>query len=359
MKLKTLTIALLVAAAWAMPANAAIDPSNPDWLIYRDPFGTGPTEDPSYYDQYAEVTQGDTLTLHVVVNFNTGDWTQIGSYHSAFWYVPAVVENFPTPNYAWSWMSQMANPYPADYQANGYVQLYNYNYAGSAQSVWEEPASAPFVLVSWDLKIADNAPLGTTTINMRWRSYNIMGYPYQIGAHYIETDPAFTINVLPSYITGDFDHDGDVDDKDIDALCDFIRDGLPYDPEYDISADGTSGGSDSVVDLLDLDYHVHSLVETTIGNGTEYSDFNLDGLVDTTDLTRLATNYGDDDWKWDDGNANRYIDTDIDNTDLTILATYYGFVASVDAIPEPATMSLLAAGTATMLRRRRNRPSVT
>jgi len=155
------------------------------------------------------------------------------------------------------------------------------------------------------------------------------------------------------YGPGDFDHDYDVDDADIDMLCDFIRLGLPYDAEYDISADGTSEGTDGFIDLLDLDYHVRSLVETAIGNGTEYGDFNLDGMIDTTDLTRLATNYGPDDWKWDDGNANRYIDTDIDNTDLTILATYYGFVASVDAIPEPATLSLLALGGVALFRRKR------
>jgi len=153
-------------------------------------------------------------------------------------------------------------------------------------------------------------------------------------------------------VPGDFDSDTDVDDEDIDMLCDFIRLGLAYDEKYDISADGTSGGTDGSVDLLDLAYHVRSLVETAVGNGTEYGDFNLDGMVDTTDLTRLATNYGDDDWKWDDGNANRYIDTNIDNTDLTILATYYGF-GEPDIVPGPATLFVMGCGAAGILRRRR------
>jgi len=153
-------------------------------------------------------------------------------------------------------------------------------------------------------------------------------------------------------LPGDFDDDGDVDDADIDALCDFIRGGLPYDALYDVSGPGEDGVPDGFVDTNDLNYHVHALVQTSVGNGTEYGDFNLDGKVDTTDLTRLATNYGADDWKWDDGNANRHLDTDIDNTDLTILATFYGF-GEPDTVPEPATAGLLLTGALVALRRRR------
>jgi len=153
---------------------------------------------------------------------------------------------------------------------------------------------------------------------------------------------------------GDFDLDGDVDDADIDMLCDFIRNGLAYDSLYDVSGPGEDGVPDSVVDTNDLDYHIRALVETAVGNGTEYADFNLDGMVDTTDLTRLATNYGAGDWKWDEGNANRNIDLVIDTTDLAILATYYGFVASPDAIPEPMTLSVLVLGASGLLRIRRN-----
>jgi len=156
----------------------------------------------------------------------------------------------------------------------------------------------------------------------------------------------------PEPVPGDFDGIDGVNDIDIDMLCDFIRDGTPYDSLYDISG-SVEGVADGFVDTLDLDYLVRVLVETAIGNGTEYGDFNLDGLVDTTDLTRLATNYGPDDRKWDDGNANRYIDTDIDNTDLTILATYYGF-GEPDVVPEPATLTLLAIGAAALLRRRKS-----
>jgi len=142
---------------------------------------------------------------------------------------------------------------------------------------------------------------------------------------------------------GDFDGDGDVDALDIDALADAIRLGLT-DAKYDLTGD-------SLINTADLDMMVRSLVETTIGNGTEYGDFSLDGQIDTTDLTRLATFYGPG-TKWSEGNANRNIDMLIDTTDLAILATYYGFGVP-DAVPEPASAGLLLLGASAVLRRRR------
>jgi len=112
MRLKTVILALLVAAAWAMPANAAIDPANPDWIMYRDTFGETTAE---YYDYYQEVTQGETFTVHWVVNRNPplGTGYQIRAYVSAFWWDPAVVDNLyngpnhPTPNYTWTWLGSI------------------------------------------------------------------------------------------------------------------------------------------------------------------------------------------------------------------------------------------------------------
>jgi len=152
---------------------------------------------------------------------------------------------------------------------------------------------------------------------------------------------------------GDFNGDHAVTGDDIDALADFIRSGSAYDSTYNVSGPGDDGQADGNVDTADLDYLVHFLVETAIGEGTEYGDFNLDGIIDTTDLTRLATDYGPGD-TWAKGNANRHIDLTTDTTDLTILATYYGF-GEPDTIPEPATLSLLALGACLPLFRRKRR----
>jgi len=151
----------------------------------------------------------------------------------------------------------------------------------------------------------------------------------------------------PEFDPGDFDGDGDVDVDDINALCaNMTGDGIPLPPgfeQYDLDDDGDA-------DSADMDKLIHDLVETTVGVGTEYGDFNLDGKVDTVDLTILGTYFGVG-TSWAQGNAN--CDTTVDTVDLTILGTYFGFVAS-SPIPEPVTMALLGlGGLAALIRRRR------
>ncbi len=139
------------------------------------------------------------------------------------------------------------------------------------------------------------------------------------------------------YPNGDFNDDGRVDDLDIDLLADAIRNGLdgPADLAlFDLSNEAGTA-EDGVIDVKDLDYLVRKLVEVYVGGwylGTQYGDANLDGLVNTTDLTILAANYGGGDpndpqtWRtWSQGNFNRNLDMEINNTDLTILATYTNF----------------------------------
>ena len=151
--------------------------------------------------------------------------------------------------------------------------------------------------------------------------------------------------LLPS-TPGDFDDDGDIDSDDIGLLCaNLTGAGNPAgDPMYDLDGDGDA-------DQDDMDMLIHDLVQITGGDGTgtEYGDFDLDGDIDTTDLTILATNFGVG-TTWLEGNAN--CDLVIDTTDLTIMATNFGFLAS-GAVPEPATMSLLAIGACLPLFRRK------
>jgi len=144
---------------------------------------------------------------------------------------------------------------------------------------------------------------------------------------------------------GDFDGDSDVDADDIDLLCaNMTGDGvlLPGGSEqYDLDGDGDA-------DSDDMDILIHDLVETSVGVGTEYGDFNLDGTIDTVDLTILGTYFGIG-TSWNQGNAN--CDTTVDTVDLTILGTYFGFV-SAGAIPEPATLALLSLGAVGLFRKR-------
>ncbi len=165
-----------------------------------------------------------------------------------------------------------------------------------------------------------------------------------------------------TYAPGDVNEDGVIDGDDIDLMGDYIRTGIaPTTANYDLSDDGATGGTDGSVTILDLDYLVRFLVETSAvdgdGNpifGTQYGDFNLDGEIELGDLTRLGTYYGVGD-KWAEGNANRYLDELIELGDLTILGTYYGASnGGVDAIPEPMTLSLLALGGLALLRRRKS-----
>jgi hypothetical protein len=153
--------------------------------------------------------------------------------------------------------------------------------------------------------------------------YNVLG-DWSYG---VSTDP------------GDFDMDGDIDADDIDLLMA----NLGGDPAvYDLTNDG-------VVDQDDVDEWVFNIVPIGENIGTVYGDFNLDGEVNAGDLALLATNYGTvGDWGWATGDGNG--DGNVDAGDLAMLATNYGTV--VHPVPEPVTLSLLAVGGATLLRRR-------
>ena len=148
-------------------------------------------------------------------------------------------------------------------------------------------------------------------------------------------------------LVGDFDNDGDIDADDIDILC--ANMGSANLDEYDLNENGT-------VDEDDMIYLVENLVEidtdgdgTADGTGTYRGDFNLDGVVNATDLQIMKAAFGLSGLGYAAGNAN--CDTVVNATDLQILKTSFGLSAS--AVPEPLTMGLLAVGAAALLRRRR------
>ncbi len=232
---------------------------------------------------------------------------------------------------------------PAVVAGGGGVKSYGWGWGGNlayTKGFWGTG------FVGFSLLEEDGLHYGWVQVATGWRVHNmtIYGWAYQTIAN-LPAELDYTV-LVP---TGDFDEDGDIDSDDIGLLCANITGSgnPPNDPKYDLDGDGDT-------DQDDMDMLIHDLVEITGGDGTgtEYGDFDLDGDIDTTDLTILATNFGLG-TTWSEGNAN--CDLVIDTTDLAILATNFGFVAS-GAVPEPATLSLLAVGSAALIRRRRATP---
>ena len=143
---------------------------------------------------------------------------------------------------------------------------------------------------------------------------------------------------------GDLDGDCDVDDEDIDILCANMG-GDPDDFDFD---------GDNDVDEDDLIFLIENLVELQDGSGrvgTKRGDFNLDGLVNATDLAIMKPNFGFSPRMYSQGNAN--CDTVVNATDLAILKLNFGFTAPTGVIPEPASLILIGLGGLGLLRRRR------
>ena len=146
---------------------------------------------------------------------------------------------------------------------------------------------------------------------------------------------------------GDFDGDGVIDTDDIDLLCDNLGSGDLG--TYDLDGDGDVDEDDKV-------FLIETLVAwnngVTGGIGTAVGDFNLDGIVNGTDLVIMQANFGQSGLGYAAGNAN--CDDVINGTDLVVLQYYFGSEAPASPIPEPGAMSLLALGGLALLKRRKS-----
>ena len=140
---------------------------------------------------------------------------------------------------------------------------------------------------------------------------------------------------------GDFDQDGELDIDDVNELSQAIFD-ESIEERFDLN-------DDARVDIGDLEFWVHELKETAIG------DANLDGVFGTGDLVDVFTTneYEDaisENSTWESGDWNG--DREFNSRDFLIAFQHRGFnpTANVLAVPEPATgfMSLMFLVTAAL-----------
>jgi hypothetical protein len=186
----------------------------------------------------------------------------------------------------------------------------------------------------------------TWTSNVDWITTDMTGMNLQ--------DFDFTINpaelsllvIQPGFEPGDFNGDGIVNVLDIDMLAEAIRNGGPTNP-YDLN--GVGG-----VNLADLEYHVEDIIGSLMG------DTDVDGDVDLSDLSALASYYGNSlPQSWGHGDFD--CDEDVDLNDLSTLAANYsgGQAAAFAAfselqVPEPGLLAANAlCATSLILRPRR------
>ena len=117
---------------------------------------------------------------------------------------------------------------------------------------------------------------------------------------------------------------------------------IPNDLTFDTTNDWVSFGTTNA-NLNGYDYAV-SGIRVLAG------DVNLDGRVDINDLTIVLANYGQAGRTWTQGSMDGDPAGTVDINDLTIVLAAYGDTVAasggigMSAVPEPASLLLLAAG---------------
>ena len=144
---------------------------------------------------------------------------------------------------------------------------------------------------------------------------------------------------------------GGTDGSDITALEQSI--GHAYSWTNDLNSDGA-------VNQADVDTMVHTVLKT------EYGDATLNGVIDSSDFSVLAANYGKTGETWSQGDFNG--DGIVNALDFNALASHYGFNASTAAaiptdtlgsiVPEPVGAGFLAVLAMFPMRRRSRRSPI-
>ena len=138
-------------------------------------------------------------------------------------------------------------------------------------------------------------------------------------------------------VIGDFDFSGGYNAADIDLLNTQIPSTVPpVDPKFDVAP---FGSPDDIIDTNDRDTWIRTLV------GSNYGDTDLDGDIDTSDLTISIINFtsaGGTGKFWSDGDTDG--DMDVDTLDLTTSIINFTGAAAATAIPEPGSLMLLTLG---------------
>ena len=320
--------------------------------LFVDEFGV-PEADP-----YIEVNPGDTITVWHIGNNYGGSWQGLSMIRAEMWWDTAVIANYgsgdgtsyvtqfygdPAPGLG----SHVTNPPGHNYGAAPDYSTPQYNHYLKVDLYYDYMwLYEGMAVVGYNIPIRPDAPLGETVIGGTFQA--IHGYGWVQWNDAIDGDDPFAlkIRVVPVSGPGDFDGDGDIDADDIDDLCDNMGGDVGT---YDVDEDGDVDGDDLV-------FLIENLVEwddgVDTGVGTNQGDFNLDGVVNATDLAIMKGAFGAGGVGYADGNAN--CDDVVNATDLAILKGTFGSDATTGgAVPEPLSIALLSAGGLALLRRRR------
>jgi hypothetical protein len=180
-----------------------------------------------------------------------------------------------------------------------------------------------------------------------------------------------TIDAITSYLPGDFNRDGEVNQADV-ALFDNtsvlkprgVTTTNPDNFKFDMNGDTNQNASSTIVPTAIVDYADVKIFQQFYGfaNG----DANMDGTVNALDFNALANGFGGTSDVWVQGDFNG--DNTVNSADFAILAANYGVTMPLggsaapaavlgSVVPEPISLSLLPAA-ALLLRRRFRRIGV-